>query len=65
VFLLPADFYSFEMHMPLLISVIVLTISLNQHGAGEPGSAKLKTYTLFTIIQSLLSVLIRILVKNV
>jgi len=53
------------MRMPLLISVIVLTISLNQHEADEPISAKLKTYTLFTIIQSLLSVFIRILVKNV
>jgi len=53
------------MRMPLLISVIVLTISLNQHEAGGPISAKLKTYTLFTIIQSLLSVFIRILVKNV
>lgn len=40
--------------MPLLISVIVLTISINQHGAGEPISAKLKTYTLFTIIPSIL-----------
>ena len=39
--------------MPLLISVIVLTISLNQHGAGGPISEKLKTYTLFTIIQTL------------
>jgi hypothetical protein len=51
------------MRMPLLISVIVLTISLNQHGVDGPISAKLKTYTLFTIIQSLLSVFIRILVK--
>ncbi|EEG91757.1 hypothetical protein ROSEINA2194_04414 [Roseburia inulinivorans DSM 16841] len=53
------------MRMPLLISVIVLTISLNQHGACGPISAKLKTYTLFTIIQTLLFVFIRILVKNV
>ena len=32
------------MRMPLLISVIVLTISLNQHGVGGPISAKLKTF---------------------